>query len=82
MGRNDNPGSYRKQAITLENATTYAQPLQRAWEKSLVLLVATGQNVSIGAVARAPWLAVIVPLVVGVALITCWTRKHRKCPKE
>jgi len=73
---------YEAKQYTPEDTTTYPLRLRRAWKSSLDMLVLTAQNVSIGAVALAPWLAILIPLVVLVALITCWAGKRFRRAKN
>ena len=58
-----------------EDAANYTTRVRRAFEKSVASLVATAKSVSIGAVALAPWLAVL--LVFGLPLLL-WGRARRR----
>jgi hypothetical protein len=58
-----------------EEAATYSTRVRRALQGSIVALKATAQNLSIAAVALAPWLAVLVVVLVPLGL---WARARRK----
>lgn len=67
---------YERESYVPVAAPRYATRLNRTWHRSLVALVATAQNLSIAAVACAPWIVAGIPL--WIALVLAIRRRRRR----
>jgi len=61
-----------------EEAVTYLTRVRRAWEGSTSALVATGQGLSIGLVALAPWIGVLMVPTLLALVAFWWIRRDRR----